>query len=185
MRAAARSRTERGRPSGSRAGHQSATLLGGNLDADQGTLQRDVGAVPIDICIVRGQALLGTSQRIFGALQIDFFGALGGLCENRYAIGKNLGKSPNNGEMQRLLATKMVIAEFTDPQFGDERCVPWEDAEIAVLPRKLHFHDFLAEQLLLRGDDHQFDGLRQHFFLYALAFIFSAFPSASSIVPTI
>src|SRR6266480_966041 len=155
MRAAARSRTERGRPSGSRAGHQSAALLGGNLDADH------------------------------GALQIDFFGALGGFCENRYAIGKNLGKSANNGEMQRLPATKMVIAEFTDPQFGDERCVPWEDAEIAVLPRKLHFHDFLAEQLLLRGDDHQFDGLRQHFFLYALAFIFSAFPSASSIVPTI
>ena len=83
MRAAARSRTERGRRSGSRAGHQSAALLGGNLDADQGTLQRNVGAVPIDIWIVRGQALLGTSQRIFGALQIDFFGALGGFGENR------------------------------------------------------------------------------------------------------
>src|SRR5947207_7041437 len=134
MQAAARSRTERGRPSGARAGNQSAGPLGGNLDADQGTLQRNVGAVPIDICIVRGQALLGTSQRIFGALQIDFFGALGGFCENRYAIHKNLGKSANIGEMQRLLAIKMLIAEFADPQFGDERCMPWEEAEIAVLP---------------------------------------------------
>src|SRR5438094_3188457 len=87
--------------------------------------------------------------------------------------------------MRTLLAAKMVIAEFADPQFGDERCVPGEDAEIAVLPRKLHFHDFLAEQLLLRGDDHQFDGVGQHFSFYALAFIFSAFPSASSIVPPI
>src|SRR6266481_2212007 len=117
MRAAARSRTERrGARSGSRAGHQSAALLGGNLDADQGTLQRNVGAVPIDIWIVRGQALLGTSQRIFGALQIDFLGAFGGFCENRYAVRKNLGKSANHGEMRGLLATKIVIAEFADPQ---------------------------------------------------------------------
>src|SRR5258708_24843726 len=51
--------------------------LGGNLDADQSALQRDICAVPIDVGIVRGQSLLGTRQRIFGALQVDLFGALG------------------------------------------------------------------------------------------------------------
>jgi len=57
-------------------------------------------------------------------LQIDFFGALGGFCKDRYAIRKNFGKSANNGEMRGLLATGIVVAEFADPQLGDERCVP-------------------------------------------------------------
>src|SRR6202521_2296935 len=143
--------------------NESAAPLGCDLDADQSALQRDVWAVPIDIGIVRGQALLGTSQRIFGALQIDLFGALGGFCKDRYAIRKNLGKSANNCEMRGLLATKIVIAEFAEPQFGYERRVPREHAKIAVLPRHLHFNGFLAEQLALRGDDHKLDGLRKHF----------------------
>src|ERR1700694_2238577 len=133
--------------------NQGAAPLGGDLDADQSALERDVCAVPINVGIVRGEALLGTSQRIFGALQIDLFGALGGFCKDRYAIRKNLGKSANNCEMRGLLATEIVIAEFADPQFGYERRVPREHAKIAVLPRHLHFNGFLAEQLALRRDD--------------------------------
>src|SRR5205807_1748026 len=149
----------------SRARNESAAPLSGNLDADQSALERNVGTVPIDIGIVRGEALLGPSQCIFGALHIDLFGALSGFCKDRHAIRKNLGESANNSERRRHLATETVIAEFTDAQFGDERRVPREDAEIAVLPRKLRFHDFLAEQLLLRSDDDQLDGVGQHFYL--------------------
>src|SRR6202521_3079979 len=164
--------------------NQGAAPLGGDLDADQSALQRDVCAVPIDVGIVRGQALLGTSQRIFGALQIDLFGALGGFCKDRHAIRKNFGKSANNGEMRGLPATGIMIAEFADPQLGDQRRVPWEYSKIAVLPRQLHFDGFLAEQLALRRDDDKRNGIRQHFRDQALAFIFSALASASSIVPT-
>src|SRR5467141_4966696 len=122
MPAAERSHMKRRARSGraaSGARNKGAAPLGCNLDADQSALQRDVCAVPIDIGIVRGQALLGTSQSIFGTLQIDLFGALGGFCEDRYAIRKNLGKSANDGEMRGLLAPEVMIAEFGNPQLGD------------------------------------------------------------------
>src|SRR5713101_9676047 len=109
--------------------NEGATPLCCNLDADQSALQRDICAVPIDVGIVRGQSLLGTRQRIFGALQIDLFGALGGFCKDRHAIRKNLGKSANDGEMRGLLATEIMIAEFANPQLGDERRVPREYAK--------------------------------------------------------
>jgi hypothetical protein len=48
----------------------------------------------------------------------------------------------------------------------------------------LHFDGFLAEQLALRCDNYQLNGVRKHLRDYALAFIFSALASASSIVPT-
>src|ERR1700730_6671278 len=160
MRAATRSRTNhyarREDTSGPR--NESATPLGGHLDADQSALQRDVYAVPINVGIVRGHALLGTSQRIFGALQIDLLGALGGFCKDRYAIRKNLGKSANNSEMRGLLAAEIVIAEFADPQLGDERRVPREYPKISALPWQLHLNGFLAEQLALRRDDYEFNG---------------------------
>src|SRR5713226_3678003 len=101
-----------------------AALLGGNLDANQRALQRNVGAIPIDIWIVRGQALLGASQRIFGALQVDLFRALGGLRKHRDAVRQNFGKSANDGDMHGFPAAHVVIAEFTDPQFRNERRVP-------------------------------------------------------------
>src|SRR6202171_6002184 len=166
MPAAERSHMKRHARSGraaSGARNQGAAPLGGDLDADQSALQRDVCAVPIDVGIVRGQALLGTSQRIFGALQIDLFGALGGFRKDRHAIRKNLGKSANNSKMRGFLATEVVIAEFADPQLGDERRVPREYAKIAALPWQLHFDGFLAEQLALRRDDYKLNGVRKHF----------------------
>src|SRR5467141_2916520 len=118
MPAAERSHMKRRARSGraaSGARNKGAAPLGCNLDADQSALERNVCAVPIDIGIAGGQALLGTSQRIFGTLQIDLFGALGGFGKNRYAIRKNLGKSANNSEMRGFLATGIVIAELADP----------------------------------------------------------------------
>src|ERR1700694_1963532 len=119
MPAAERSHMKRHARSGraaSEARNERAAPIGCTLDAEQSALERDVCAVPIDIGIVRGQALLGTSQRISCTLQIDLFGALGGFCKNRYAIRKDLGKSANNSEMRGFLATEIVIAELTDPQ---------------------------------------------------------------------
>src|SRR5258707_12490949 len=104
--------------------NESAAPLGCNLDADQSALERNVCTVPIDIGIVRGQALLGTSQSIFGTLQIDLFGTFGGFGKNRYAIRKNLGKSANDSEMRGFLAAGIVKAEFAVPQFVEERCGP-------------------------------------------------------------
>src|SRR6266851_50781 len=165
MRAAARSRKGAASESAEDAlgtWNERAALFGAHLDADQSALQRDVCAVPIDVGIIGGQALLGASQRIFGALQIDFFGALGGFCKDRYATRKNLGKSLNNSEMRGLLATEIVIAKFADPQLGDERRVPREYAKMAALPRQLHLNGFPAEQPALRRDDHKLNGVRKH-----------------------
>src|SRR6267143_476600 len=127
MPAAERSRMKRhariGRAA-SGARNESAAPLGCNLDADQSALERNVCTVPIDIGIVRGQALLGTSQSILGA--------------------------------------EIVIAKLTDPQLGDERRMSREYAKIAPLPRQLHFHGFLAEQLALRRDNYKLNGIRKH-----------------------
>src|SRR6266478_7946478 len=109
-----RSKSNRG-ASGAR--NKGAALLGGHLDADQRALQRDVGAVPIDIRIVGGQALLGASQGILGALNVDLFGALGGFRKNCDAVRQNFGKSPNDGDMRGLLPAHVVITQFTNPQF--------------------------------------------------------------------
>src|SRR2546429_2093534 len=73
MRAAARSRKRAANESAADAlgtRNERAALFGAHLDADQSALQRDVCAVPINVGIARGQALLGTGQRIFGALQM-------------------------------------------------------------------------------------------------------------------
>src|SRR6267154_3372681 len=91
--------------------NKGAALLGGYLDADQRALQCNVGAVPIDIWIVRGEAFLGARQRLLGALQVNFFGALGGFRKYSNAIGKNFGKSANDGDMCGFLAARIVITE--------------------------------------------------------------------------
>src|SRR5216684_3229947 len=132
-----------------------AAPLGRHLDADQRALQRNGGAVPVDIWIVRRQALLGASQRVFGALQVDLFRALGRFRENGDAVRKNLGKSANDGDVRGFLAAHVVIAEFADSQLGHERRVPGQYAQIAVLAGHLYLDGLLAEQLLLRRDDHQ------------------------------
>src|SRR6266704_1749627 len=108
----------------SRAGNEGDAPFGGHLDAYQCALQRDAGAVPIDIWIVRCQALLGTSQRVFGALQIDFFRAFGGFRKNSDTVRKDLGKSTNDRNMPRFLTTTIVIAELADPQLCHQRRVP-------------------------------------------------------------
>src|SRR5260370_35597940 len=107
MRAAARSRKGAASESAEDAlgtWNERAALFGAHLDADQSALQRDVCAVPIDVGIVGGQALLGASQRILGALRIAFFGALGGFFKFLFASLKNLGKALTNREIAGLLA---------------------------------------------------------------------------------
>jgi hypothetical protein len=74
------------------------------LDANQRALQRNVGAIPVDIWIVRCQAFLGASQRVFGALQIDLFRTLGRLRKNGDTVRKNLGKSANDCDVRGFLA---------------------------------------------------------------------------------
>src|SRR6266446_29270 len=94
----------------SRAGNEGAAPFGGNLDADQRALQRNIGAVPINIWIVRGQPLFGARQRFLGPLQIDLFRALSRFRKNGDTVRKNLGKSANDSDMTGLLTAPVVIA---------------------------------------------------------------------------
>src|SRR6266481_6392023 len=74
-----------------------------------------------------------------------------------------------------FLVTCIVIAKLSDPQFCHERRVPRQNTQIPVLAGHLHFDRLLAEQLLLRRDDHQINGVGQHFSLRA-RFHFLGFP---------
>src|ERR1700720_2817714 len=85
-------------------GNESAAPLGSHLNTNQRALERNVSAVPIYFWIIRGQALFGASQRILGTLQVNLFGAFGGLCEYRYAVPKNFGKPANEREVRAFLA---------------------------------------------------------------------------------
>src|SRR5258708_5872656 len=158
-------------------GDQGASPLGSHLDANQRALQRNVSAVPVYIWIIRGQALFGASQRILSALQVNFFRAFGGLRKYRYTVPKNLGKPANDGDVRGFLAALVVIAEFADAQFRHERRVPRQNTQVAVLAGHLHLDGLLAEQLLLRGDNHQLDGLGQHFSLRARLHLLGLFES--------
>src|SRR6266852_1526315 len=148
--------------SASRARNKGAALFGGHLDADQRALHRDVGAVPIDIWIVRGQALLGASQRVFGTLQVDFLRALGRLRKNREAVRKNFGKSTNDGDMRGFVPAHVVITQFTNPQCRHQWRVPGQNPQIPVFAGHLYVGHLAAKQLLLRRDDYQFDVVGHH-----------------------
>jgi hypothetical protein len=133
-----------------------------DFDADEGALEGHGGAVPIDLGVVGGEAFLGAGEGFVGALDVDFFGALGGFGEDGDAVGEDFGKSAEDGEEEGFAARGRAVTQFTVAQLGDERGVARENAEFAAGAGKLHTGNFFAEQLALRGDDDEFDGFGQH-----------------------
>jgi len=128
------------------------------LDADQSALQRDVCAVPIDIGIVRGQALLGTSQSIFGTLQIDLFGTFGGFARTS-RDPKELAIA-NNSEMRGFLHG-IVIAELADPSSVMSGACQGVLQDTA-LPGNCTSMAFSRATGAPR-DNHKLNGIRKHF----------------------
>jgi hypothetical protein len=153
-------------------------------DADQGSLERGAGAIPIDIGVARGDTGACPLQSLLGALDINLFGKFRRFRKHRHSLLQNFREATNDREVHFLFAAGAAVAQFPNPELSDQRRVARQNAKFTFGARQHSLSHALAQQLALRRDDDQLDGLRKHLGVYALAFIFSAFAKASSIVPT-
>src|SRR5580658_3248311 len=75
-----------------------AAIFTCHLDSDNGSLQRDKRAVPIDVRVAGGQALFRARLGSFRAGEINFRGALSSFRENRNPVAQHFRESLNNGQ---------------------------------------------------------------------------------------
>src|SRR4029077_18793924 len=97
---------------------------------------------------------------------------------------QNFGETLNDGENSAGICSGSAIAQLSDSKLRHQRRVARQNAEFSFRARHHHLDDALAQELPLWRDDDQLDGIGKHLRYDALAFIFSAFARASSIVPT-
>ena len=100
-------------------------------------LERVQGAFDIDIRVAAGEALFGAGLGFPGALYVDFVGTFGSLGQDGDFVGENFGESPRYG--QALFSGVGVKRDFSDGEFGDQRGVAGQDAQVAVLAGNLCF----------------------------------------------
>jgi len=122
-----------------------------NIDAGVGTVQRVERSLDVDIGIAASQALLSALFGLTRSGHINFRRTLGRLGKNRHLIGQNFGESPRHGEM--LLDGILAEGNLADGQFGDERRVSRQDAQIPVLAGNLNFLRRRLYDFLFRRDD--------------------------------
>src|SRR5271165_4191409 len=142
------------------------------LDGVQGRLVVEIGSWVL-------QRLFRTISCSGSALHVDILGALGGLRQDGDFVGQNLGESPGDGEMLSLAA--LLVGDFADGQLGDERRVSGQNTDVASLAGNLHLVGRLVHQQTFRSDDLELN--RVSHTGYAVAFIFSAASSTSSMPP--
>lgn len=104
----------------------------------------------------RSQALFGALLRRACASHVNFFGALGALCQNDDAICQHLGESPHYGGVRSLSA--LQVTQFPNAEFGQQGRVTWKDAKLPAQARELDGLNRIAQHLAIRGD--QFESNR-------------------------
>src|SRR5580704_218479 len=165
-----------------------ATIFAGDLDADERSLQRNGGAVPIDVGVAGGgDAFLRSCQRSFSAAEVDFLGTLGGFREHRNAVRQNFREPADDSERNWICGCAGAIAQLSDAKLGDERGVAGQNTQFSVEAGDYDLNDLLPNNLPFGSDHDQFDGIGKHFlfsYLDALDFMVSAFFKTSSMVPT-
>src|SRR5580700_10327752 len=155
-----------------------------HLDADKRPLQRGTGAIPINVGVTCRDAGPSALQSLLGAFNVNLFGKLRRFRQYSHALLENFREPPNNREMHFLFSASTAIAQFSNTELRNQRRVPWQNPEFAFGPGQHSLDHAFAQQLALRCNDDQLDGVGKHLRVYALAFIFSALARASSIVPT-
>jgi len=81
---------------------------------------------------------------------------------HRDAVAQNFRKAANDCQRLRCIRILRAVGQLPDAQLRDQRCVPGQNAQAAVSARKRDFHHRLAQQLPLRRNDDQLDGLGKH-----------------------
>src|SRR5882672_8328904 len=188
------------------AGNSNAALARGifpNLEADQCALQGPGRPVPVYVLCARagGNTLFRAIEGRFRTLDINLFGTLRRFRQHGHPVAQNFRETPDNRHVgppvfwTKLLLNRFTgslkrwhdsvgptITQFADTQLGYQRGVPRQNTKLAFRARQRHFRNAEVQKLPLRRHNHELDGVRHS--SYALAFIFSAFSSTSSIVPT-
>jgi hypothetical protein len=126
---------------------------GGHLQADERPLQRNRGALEVDIGPACGpfvQALFRPAFGALGPLDIDLFRHLGRLGQNADFVGRDLGVTPGDGQVAPLGPDP--VGELPHAQRGEERGVTREHAELPQGSRRRHLVHVLADHQAFRGD---------------------------------
>ena len=143
----------------------------------QGFRQREAGPFVVHVGLL-GQPLLGPLQRGLRPFDVDFLGMFRQMREDRDAIGQDLREAVDNRQVGLLLS--LPVPQLPDREGGQQRRMPGEHAEVSLDAGDLHLVHLLVHEHPFRCDDLKVDtGWKRH-----QPFIFSAFSTASSIVPT-
>jgi hypothetical protein len=114
---------------------------------------------------------------------VDLFGTDGGVGKNGDSLGQDFNEATADA-VGLLAGLAAVKAHFAGAKDGDERGMPVEDLKIAVTRRNLDRIRGLIDEDAIGGDEPDLQAIRIcHGYLYAVAFIFSAASSTSSMVP--
>src|SRR5215471_7273719 len=94
--------------------------LGGHLDAHQSPLQRDHGAIPVNVRPAGSQAFFGALASGFGSRNIDFFSTFRRFRQHRDATAQNLGKALHHRQRNYGAGAVDSILELADAEFGNQ-----------------------------------------------------------------
>jgi hypothetical protein len=116
---------------------------------------------------------------------VDLFRPARALSKNGYPLGEHFYKAARDAEAL-LPGFAAVQPHFARPKKGKQRGVSVKDLEVAGLRRHLHGIRRLIDEDAIGSDEPDLQMIRiRHSYLYAVAFIFSAASSTSSMVPFI
>ena len=122
----------------------------------------------------------GARARGFGPLGVDLVGALGQLRKNRHAVGQHLREAIGDRDVGPFAS--LAVPQLADPERREQGRMSRQDAEVPFGAGDLHLVHALADHEPIGRDDLQIEmGRECHL---CQSFIFSAFSTASSMVPT-
>jgi len=114
---------------------------------------------------------------------VDLFRPPSALGENRYSLGQHFHKAARDIEAL-VSGLTAVQANLARTQQGEKRSMPIKHLKIAGLRRHLHGIRRLVDEDAIGSNKPDLQSIRiRHSYLYAVAFIFSAASSTSSMIP--
>jgi hypothetical protein len=114
------------------------------LYSDQGSLQRNSGAIVVNVVATPCEALFRPLLSLQGSFEIYFVGALCGLGKNSNLIGKYFGKTPRYS--QRCPVASLAVAELTYLQLCKEWSVARKNTQVAASAGDLNLVHLLTHQ---------------------------------------
>jgi len=111
--------------------------------------------VPVTLFAVSLEAIFGTGACRLGTGDIDLFGRFGSIGKDGHVVVADFHEA--TGDRECIFLLRATDHEFAWIEGRHERCVPWQDSQLAFATRSdEHVHSMLHSDDAFRG--HDFDG---------------------------